>query len=380
MNWAGYLSMSFYSTFLLVFVYVQAAKQIEKKDLSYHLYMILLRTTFVLLICDILSRLDHSTGIFFLIVSITNFALFLLGIFATSIWLAYVHYQVFQDKKKTVKLFYPLTALNGLMILLLTLSQFNGWVYYFDSEHVYHRGPLFILPAVCMIGLIVISTILIIANHKNVEPKYMFSLLFFPVPPLVGGIIQIFCITMPLAVSCNTLSMLIIFVNVQNQNLGIDSLTNVYNRRKLNTYLADKISSVSPNQTFSAILIDLDHFKSINDSWGHIIGDHALKSAASVLRSSLGAGTFVARYGGDEFCVILDITDADSLQKCVNQIRKDLAEFNRSSHVQYSLSFSMGYKVYDCKNHFSATEFLCEIDELMYQNKKEIINDIGVTK
>lgn len=370
MNWMSYLSVSVYSMALLVFLCVYTLKESDKVSFSHKAYLIMVNLTFVLLVFDIISRLENKTGLVFNIVNFANAALFLLGVWITSVWLLYVDFQIFESKRRIRKLLYPLVILNALNVLLVTISQFTGWIYYFDHSHVYHRGSLFVLPGCTMFAIVVVSTGCILANYDRIESKYVKSLLFFPLAPLVGGVIQTVFYQIPLALTGTTISMLIIFINIQNKSMNIDNLTGVYNRRKFDIYLNEKISCASPQKTFSVILIDMDNFKQINDHWGHVMGDRALRATASILRLSCTGRAFVARYGGDEFCIVLDSMTTSHLEKCVERIRDNVASFNDSNKTPYCLGLSMGYAVYDCKENSSAGGFLSKVDERMYQDKK----------
>lgn len=370
MNWMSYLSISFYSIALLVFLCIHAFKERDKVSFSHKAYLIMVNLALALLVFDIISRLENQTGIVFEIVNLANAALFILGVLTTSVWVLYVDFQIFQSKRRIRRLLYPLAFLNVLNILFLMVSQFTGWVYYFDHRHVYHRGPLFLLPGFAMFGLIVAAMVCVLVNHRRIESKYVKSLLFFPIAPLVGGALQTVFYQVPLSLTGVAVSMLVLFINVQNKGMNIDSLTGIYNRRKLDNYLYEKISSSNSKKTFSVILIDMDNFKDINDHWGHVMGDRALRATASILRSSCTYKAFVARYGGDEFCIILDNVDADCLKKCAERIRDNLAAFNDLNKMPYCLGFSIGYKVYDQKARLSANDFLREVDKLMYQDKK----------
>lgn len=370
MNWMSYLSVSVYSIGLLVFLCIHALKEHDKVSFSHKAYLAMVSLTLALLVFDIISRLEKQTGIVFAIVNFANAALFILGVLTTSVWLLYVDFQTFQSRRRIKKLLYPLAFLNALDVLFLTVSQFTGWVYYFDNGHVYHRGPLFVLPGCAMFGVVAASTVCVLANYGRIESKYVKSLLFFPLVPFAGGIIQTVVYQVPLSLTGTAIAMLILFVNVQNKSMNIDDLTGVYNRRKMDSYLNEKIGLSSLQKTFSVVLIDMDDFKYINDHWGHIMGDHALRAAASILRSSCTGKSFVARYGGDEFCVVLDSMDASCLEKCVKRIRDNLVSFNNLHKMPYRLDLSIGYKTYDYKAHLRASDFLSEVDELMYQDKR----------
>ncbi len=85
-----------------------------------------------------------------------------------------------------------------------------------------------------------------------------------------------------------------------------DPLTGAVNRRKLDEYCVREIAKASRNGTaLSCVLFDLDYFKHLNDSYGHAVGDDALREFASVLRQYMRDRDCVCRYGGDEFCVLL---------------------------------------------------------------------------
>ena len=149
-----------------------------------------------------------------------------------------------------------------------------------------------------------------------------------------------------------------------------DYLTGVNNRKKLETYLKERINSSTKKKTFSAILIDLDNFKYVNDAFGHDMGDNALETSAKLLKSCIRSNDFIARFGGDEFCIVLDVSDRDNLEKTVCRINDCIEKYNESGIQPYKLGFSMGYDVYDYHSHMKVEEFQKHIDMLMYENKR----------
>ena len=113
-------------------------------------------------------------------------------------------------------------------------------------------------------------------------------------------------------------------------------------------------------------MLDIDNFKTINDRFGHQEGDVALIRTAGILRSVTKGKEYVARYGGDEFCVISDRKDPESLEELVGNIRAGLGEFNETSKKPYKLSFSVGYAVYHTSMGGTSEQFLRIIDQNMY--------------
>jgi len=161
-----------------------------------------------------------------------------------------------------------------------------------------------------------------------------------------------------------------VFLSIQSRSINIDYLTEVYNRKRLDGYIKEKISSSQPNKTFSAIMVDMDNFKFINDNYGHDMGDNVLKISAGLLKKCIGAKNFIARYGGDEFCLVLDISNEGDLNRIISKIKDCVETFNKSSGLPCSLELSMGYAVYDYNSQISAEDFEKHIDVLMYENKK----------
>jgi len=210
---------------------------------------------------------------------------------------------------------------------------------------------------------------MLLMNRKHIEPQYYFSLTFFAVPPFICVLLQIFFYGISLMLNSVVISLLIVFFNIQNQNMYIDFLTGTNNRKKLDRYMKARIAASTEAKTFSAVLMDIDNFKEINDTYGHDTGDKALNIFVNLLYSCLRSHDFIARFGGDEFFLILDSSTQDQLERIIERIQNRLAEFNEKGEIPYQLSVSMGYAVYDYHRHLKAEEFQKEVDMLMYQNK-----------
>lgn len=100
-----------------------------------------------------------------------------------------------------------------------------------------------------------------------------------------------------------------------------DALTGLFNRRYFFEQLRKEMKrSARYGHELSLLLIDLDHFKSINDRYGHIAGDHVLRSFSSLLADNLRAGDHLARYGGEEFCIALSETGRDGARQFANRL------------------------------------------------------------
>lgn len=151
-----------------------------------------------------------------------------------------------------------------------------------------------------------------------------------------------------------------------------DSLTNVYNRRFLEEQLAKELMYCHFYQTdLAVLLIDIDHFKQINDSYGHLVGDEVLKQFVAVIQSSLRQDIdWVSRYGGEEFVVVLKNINSDEAKEVAERIRyqteKNVFYINEEpSNLTCSIGVSMS-NLGQC----SQRELLLDADYKLYEAKK----------
>jgi diguanylate cyclase (GGDEF)-like protein len=108
---------------------------------------------------------------------------------------------------------------------------------------------------------------------------------------------------------------------------SMDRLTELYNRSYLEPFLEGKVDAAKrENQQISVMMVDMDHFKEINDTYGHVVGDTVLVIFAQVILKCLRKTDIIARYGGDEFIVVLPNTDTDTASSVADRIRNEVSE------------------------------------------------------
>ena len=143
--------------------------------------------------------------------------------------------------------------------------------------------------------------------------------------------------------------------------------TGLYTRPYMIQYLGTAVNQASDPVQVAGIMMDIDSFKSINDTFGHLTGDDAIENTGKLLLGVISKNGIAARYAGDEFVVILKIKSKDEITSLIQRIEKATEEFNASSQKQYKLSFSFGYSIYE-KND-TTDEFLGRMDRAMYNEK-----------
>lgn len=150
-----------------------------------------------------------------------------------------------------------------------------------------------------------------------------------------------------------------------------DPLTGLYNRRHLQQALPVELQRAQRRgQPVSVVVLDLDHFKQVNDRHGHAMGDRVLKATADLLQSQVRAEDFCARFGGEEFCLVLAGATAQQTMERLGVLLQQYAELVVSDgHTPLSgLSFSAGIAVYPTHGN-SDDELLSAADHALYQAK-----------
>lgn len=162
-----------------------------------------------------------------------------------------------------------------------------------------------------------------------------------------------------------------------------DGLTGIANRRQFDNALAKAIDRGRREQKFiSLLMIDVDHFKRFNDTYGHDVGDKALKKVATALSLCCGrTDDLAARYGGEEFAVVLPETSEEKAQHVANKIMdaiSALAISFESSPDNDALTISIGIATQKCLTTLSSSELITLADKALYLAKNRGRNQIAV--
>jgi two-component system, cell cycle response regulator len=150
----------------------------------------------------------------------------------------------------------------------------------------------------------------------------------------------------------------------------VDELTGVYNRRGFHT-LARHQSDITKRSGRSMIVcfFDLDQMKSINDVHGHGAGDTIIRAAADVLKRTYRSSDIIARWGGDEFVVLMINGECEEMRAVDERIARNIDEYNDSAPHNYLLSMSWGTARYDPAAHEDLDDAIARADAMMYGDK-----------
>lgn len=156
----------------------------------------------------------------------------------------------------------------------------------------------------------------------------------------------------------------------------IDGLTNLNNRRSFDELVAEQTETAKDNKTdLCLLMIDIDHFKKFNDTWGHQIGDEVLKVVAGVLRKTVRGQDIVARYGGEEFAIMLPNTPPSGAHIVAENIRtlilKNRLKRKNSTEEIGQITISVGVTRFRANNDDETIEsFIKRADDALYEAKE----------
>lgn len=329
-------------------------------------------TNIVLCLSDAIAwSLENSSGTFnYILNQIFTSSAFVAIPILTYTWFLYSILNIFRDKtllEKYEKYMKPLVIASFLLVIFNTFTHF---LFRLDENNCYHRGPLFYPFAFSCFLLLLFTFGMIIFNRKKIRTGHFLPMVFFVAPTIITSILAIILYGTAISWVGTTLAIFIIYLFIQSQRLGTDYLTNLYNRRQLNEYLQNHMRGRRNNEKFGIVMIDINQFKKINDCWGHATGDEVLIAHSKILKSSFRSGEFIARYGGDEFIVVMETTCREDITAAVRRLINSIDRFNKTNTNPWKLSVSIGYDIYDpSTSDLSIDGLLNHVDRLMYQAK-----------
>jgi len=156
-----------------------------------------------------------------------------------------------------------------------------------------------------------------------------------------------------------------------------DELTGLPNRRTFDQKLDEAIARHGrADRQFALVLLDIDHFKEVNDTWGHAVGDEVLEEVAAVLRESVREIDVPARYGGEEFGVILEETALRGSKRVAERIRREVADLQfRAEGETFRCTVSLGIGMWP-RDGETAAALVDAADEALYASKEEGRNQV----
>ncbi|MFP4383450.1 MAG: GGDEF domain-containing protein [Spirochaetia bacterium] len=364
------IDINLYAIFLLIIILISLYMRKNEKILSTRYFILLTYSVILLLVLECLSwTADGKQGsVNYHLNYLTHFVFLLLNPLPPVLWLCYLDLNVHNSLKRLRKRGYYMLPLL-LAGILMVVSLFTGFVFTINEANFYTRGDgIAVLAAInfCFFGA---GFIIVYRKRKSLERRAMLSLFSFSIIPVMAAVLQLMFYGILIIWSSITLCVLISFIFLEIQHLGKDDLTGLYNRKQIDSRLQARIGNRSRRADFSLILIDLDDFKKINDTYGHIEGDKALIIFSNILMQTFKRDDLISRYGGDEFLIVLRSAREENIKAILNRLENRVDDFNARNVKPYRLEFSAGFQVYNPEVHADLTDLIQDVDRKMYDMK-----------
>lgn len=372
-----YAEVNFICIFILLYIRHHLENSIDQQAENIALRRVITAVLSILII-DCFWILTNGKETTFALATgkyITSLFLCFAGIIAY-LWLNYVEVKLklagTRKKRYWILLAIPLM----LLFPMAFLSPWTRWMYYYDAANAYHRGSLFFLQTILPLFYSLYSAFEILRSAKRCKTRQdreeVLTLLSFLILPFFGFLLTLLNTGVPLLWPMCAISLLLIFVNFQNYKISTDSLTGVNNRRQFDKQLSILTDNLEKDQCVCLLLLDIDLFKTVNDTLGHYEGDHALAETAGILKKICGEkNLFLARYGGDEFAILsLSRGDEDGIDSLKKSISSAFEQRNKALKISYPLRISMGAGKCGIGHCDSIPSLITAADQELYQEKR----------
>ena len=232
--------------------------------------------------------------------------------------------------------------------------------------------PLILLPAplTYLVVTFVISMVQARKTRMYAERRLCLQIGIFPLVIALFGVIQLTMLNAPLFCFGCTINMLLFYLSNTADQISVDPLTRLNNRNQLHHYLSQDAAHRANGLREFVVMVDANDFKQINDSYGHAEGDRALVLIAGALKAAiriLKEAPFLARYGGDEFILIVRTADDTELSALRREIRRRLREACEKESTPYALSVAVGFDELGADEPFTACQQ--RADRKLYADK-----------
>lgn len=353
--------------FLVLFLLLYRIRIAQTNQFDEKAYNFMLIVTFIATINETLSFIiDARPGfIFHILQYISNTISSASSGIIGYCWCLFVEYHIHRNferiKKKSRILAIPLIIATILIIINLLGT---GIIFDISKENVYTRGPMnFILYIFVFVYYIESIYTVHKAKYDSILVEF-FPIYYFIIPCMIGTMIQGFFFGVSTIWLCVAIAFIIVYIEIQISISFIDDLSGLYNRKYMNHYL-NKLQNDKTKHVYG-FMMDINDFKAINDTYGHLKGDYALIQFGIILQHSIDKDSVAIRMGGDEFVIFAKLKSDEEALALKKQIKYNVRQFNIKSKEPFHLSFSIGIAKFNGKN---TDAFLLAMDDSMYEAK-----------
>lgn len=369
-NMPAVLAANGLGAWLMCILLLEKRRRIHRARKEIRIFHAMCRMCLALCLLETLSF--HLDGLLFPgarpLCLLINASLFMMNAIFAYLFLWYISHKLFKDHPLLRRL-RPWAALPAGIICAMSLANlFTDVFFRITAENLYYRTPLAWVSYLVTYLYLMAGAGMTHYYHRRINRTRTMPVGIFLLPVFVGSALQYCFYGIALIWPSVAVGLTAMHISLQNEESTLDSLTGVYNRNYLIHYWDYVAMRTRQGHQLTGILLDINEFKQINDTYGHRVGDRVLCDVSEVLKHSIGPDTLLARYGGDEFVMLTEDSSPELLQETRNRILTGIEEYNASGRSPCFVSLSIG--VAELKNA-SLSELFNRMDHNMYLDKKK---------
>ena len=261
----------------------------------------------------------------------------------------------------------------AILVVCYIVSIFNGMVFSIGPEGELVPGPLVgltgIVDNIYGIAIIIHAVILLVREKVPYRRRTYLTMIVFILMCTTGGIIDAVVQNTPVMLLANAFAFIFLFSNLQETQIYNDALTGLNNRRRADEYILESIPTASEDAPLYLFVLDVDNFKQINDTRGHLEGDRALRTVAKGIANAADEyHGFASRWGGDEFVVVASGADESFAQSVMSTLKNRISQSAEETGISYPLEASVGF-VKCTTPQSKMSDLIAKADKMLYEQK-----------
>ena len=366
MEYLMQFQLSIYAVLAVSMLLVKIYHKEEVYSYSNRLFKAMLLGVMIIMLLEFLSWVfDGRPGNFAYIMNyLFNFLLFVFSPSVACFWVAYIHYKIYGDRQRVRKnLWFQYPILISGFLALINLIYPIVFKVPVDTN-LFERLPLLSLNFAMAYIMVSYSVFLTIKNRSKLKRTVLYSVLLFVVFTILASIFQVFNYGLIVMYPVLALSIIVIYLFLETTSSSTDYLTDLYSRSRFDEFVTSRVEN---DEEFSVLMLDLDDYKQFNDEHGHVVGDRILIMYANLMKQVFSDKSLVARYGGDEFVVVVFENDIKTIISYKEDMKIKIDESN--DPIFRTVKFSFGYSTRTKENQFGYDKLMKKSDDVMYVDK-----------
>ncbi|MBI9010704.1 MAG: GGDEF domain-containing protein [Clostridiales bacterium] len=362
--------ISIFSVILLFIIMMTMKLRKDTISTSSRLMQRLIWINIYMLLLEVLSwQFDMKSGAFNWYANYTTNMLFAWSTpIITCAWASYLDYHLYGSYERLKKRWFYIQPLviNSVFIII---NFFQPFIFSVSSENVYQREPFMWL--IVVVNTLTFFYICYLAYKKkeSINKEILIVLLMYTFMPVLAAGIQVLVYGAFILWPTMAITVVLTYIFLETVSTSKDYLTGLVSRHRMDDYLEYMLEQ---KNVFTLVMIDLNDFKMINDTYGHVKGDIALQVFSKALKEVFHQAKLVSRYAGDEFVLILEKYTEKEILDEFDKLRDNLFVIQQSKELPFLITFSYGYHLNDPSKDYNYQTIMNITDLKMYEHKEHV--------